>query len=102
MHASPASPGDWHYVLSPDHAFEEMEAYAHPLCFIGHSHYPGIFERAGEDVRYTRDARLAIRADRRYLVNALRADFRLPGVPIRLMLRKGENPFADRKRRPTT
>ena len=69
VHASPASPGDWHYVLSPDHAFEEMEAYAHPLCFIGHSHYPGIFERAGEDVRYTRDARLAIRADRRYLVN---------------------------------
>jgi GTP-binding protein len=41
-------------------------------------------------------------AYRRYLVNALRADFRLPGVPIRLMLRKGENPFADRKRRPTT
>jgi GTP-binding protein len=41
-------------------------------------------------------------AYRRYLVNALRADFGLPGVPIRLMLRKGENPFAERKRRPTT
>ncbi|HMN85609.1 MAG TPA: ribosome biogenesis GTPase Der [Bauldia sp.] len=32
-------------------------------------------------------------AYRRYLVNALRDDFRLPGVPIRLMLRKGDNPF---------
>jgi GTP-binding protein len=35
-------------------------------------------------------------AYRRYLVNLLRADFGLPGVPIRMMLRKGANPFADR------
>jgi GTP-binding protein len=32
-------------------------------------------------------------AYRRYLVNALRQDFDLPGVPIRLMLRKGGNPY---------
>jgi GTPase len=31
---------------------------------------------------------------RRYLVNALREDLALPGTPIRLMLRKGENPYA--------
>ena len=31
---------------------------------------------------------------RRYLVGALRKDFDLPGTPIRLMLRKGENPYA--------
>lgn len=31
----------------------------------------------------------------RYLVNALREDFDLPGVPIRLGLRKRENPYAD-------
>ena len=30
---------------------------------------------------------------RRYLVNALREEFALSGTPIRLMLRKGENPF---------
>jgi GTP-binding protein len=35
-------------------------------------------------------------AYRRYLVNLLRTDFGLPGVPIRMMLRKGDNPF-DRK-----
>ena len=35
----------------------------------------------------------------RYLVNALRDDFRLPGVPIRLMLRKGDNPFEGRKKK---
>jgi GTPase len=30
---------------------------------------------------------------RRYLVNSLRQDFDLPGTPIRLMLRGGENPY---------
>jgi GTPase len=34
---------------------------------------------------------------RRYLVNALREDFDLPGTPIRLMLRKGDNPYARAK-----
>jgi GTP-binding protein len=38
-------------------------------------------------------------AYRRYLVNGLREDFDLAGVPIRLMLRKQENPFEGRKRR---
>ncbi|HLJ65324.1 MAG TPA: ribosome biogenesis GTPase Der [Stellaceae bacterium] len=33
---------------------------------------------------------------RRYLVNLLREDFDLPGVPIRLMLRKGKNPYAEK------
>jgi GTPase len=32
---------------------------------------------------------------RRYLINLLREDFDLPGVPIRMMLRKGTNPFAE-------
>jgi GTP-binding protein len=30
----------------------------------------------------------------RYLTNSLRDTFDLPGVPIRLKLRKGDNPFA--------
>jgi len=34
----------------------------------------------------------------RYLVHGLRQDFDLPGVPIRFMLRKGENPYAGRKK----
>lgn len=32
----------------------------------------------------------------RYLVNSLRDDLDLPGVPIRLLLRKGRNPYAER------
>lgn len=35
----------------------------------------------------------------RYMVNALREDFEMPGVPIRVMLRASENPFASKARR---
>ena len=34
---------------------------------------------------------------RRYLINLLREAFDLPGVPIRMMLRKGRNPYAEAK-----
>lgn len=32
---------------------------------------------------------------KRYLINNLRKDYDLPGVPIRLLLRKSKNPFSD-------
>jgi GTPase len=32
-------------------------------------------------------------AYRRYLVNLMRSEFDLPGVPVRMMLRKGKNPY---------
>jgi GTP-binding protein len=35
----------------------------------------------------------------RYLVNGLRESFDMPGVPIRVMLRAPENPFAGRARK---
>ena len=35
----------------------------------------------------------------RYLTNGLRADFQMPGVPIRIHFKAGENPFEGRKRR---
>lgn len=38
-------------------------------------------------------------AYRRYIVNGLREDFDLPGVPIRLMLRAEKNPYEARKKR---
>ncbi len=33
---------------------------------------------------------------RRYLVNGLREDFNLPGIPIRMLVRKGRNPYVDK------
>ena len=35
----------------------------------------------------------------RYLINRLRGDFDMPGVPIRLMMRKPKNPYASRAKK---
>ncbi len=35
----------------------------------------------------------------KYLINDLRESFDLPGTPIRLLMRKGENPYANKKKR---
>ncbi len=36
---------------------------------------------------------------RRYLVNSLRENFELPGMPIRLTLREKKNPYRPKQRR---
>jgi diadenosine tetraphosphatase ApaH/serine/threonine PP2A family protein phosphatase len=69
VHASPADPEEWHYVLSPNDALVEMGAYPEVLCFIGHSHFPGVFDRDELRVRYTREPELPIQPGHRYLVN---------------------------------
>jgi diadenosine tetraphosphatase ApaH/serine/threonine PP2A family protein phosphatase len=70
VHASPIHPEGWNYVLSLADAEEEMQAFGEALCFIGHSHYPGLFERdAAGAMRYTRAADVELAAGRRYLVN---------------------------------
>jgi diadenosine tetraphosphatase ApaH/serine/threonine PP2A family protein phosphatase len=69
VHASPAEPENWHYVLSPVEARAEMDAYEETVCFIGHSHYPGVFDRHDERVRYTRTPELRVERGHRYLVN---------------------------------
>ena len=33
---------------------------------------------------------------KRYLLNELREAFDLPGVPLRLIVKQGKNPFADK------
>lgn len=69
VHASPAEPEDWHYVLSPVEADAEMDAYEESVCFIGHSHYPGTFERRDGHPRYTRNPEVRLEKGHRYLVN---------------------------------
>jgi len=69
VHSSPAQPEDWHYVLSIHDAQDELAAFTESLCFIGHSHYPGVFDQQGDHVRYTRTPEVRIEKGHRYLVN---------------------------------
>ena len=69
VHASPAEPEGWRYVLSASDAQAEMDAYQEVVCFIGHSHYPGSFDRLDGQVKYHRGPEVRIQDGHRYLVN---------------------------------
>lgn len=47
VHASPAQPQAWDYVLSAHAAQAEFDGFKEPLCFIGHSHFPVIYRLTG-------------------------------------------------------
>ena len=69
VHATPSAPEEWNYCMMIEDAVLEMDAFEEPVCMIGHSHYPGVFEKEDEDIRYTRAPQLRLRSGRRYLVN---------------------------------
>lgn len=41
VHASPAHPEDWDYLVSAEDGFGAFGAFTTRLCFVGHSHLPG-------------------------------------------------------------
>jgi diadenosine tetraphosphatase ApaH/serine/threonine PP2A family protein phosphatase len=69
VHASPSEPEAWHYVLSPAEADYEMGCFEGPMCFIGHSHYPGNFQFDGSRSLYTRQSKVNLEKGKRYLIN---------------------------------
>ncbi len=47
VHASPFQPESWHYVLSEEDLEAAFRSFTEQICFIGHSHFPGIFSEDG-------------------------------------------------------
>ena len=52
VHASPFEPEEWHYIISELDAERMFHHFGEPICFVGHSHLPGVFAEstAGQDV----------------------------------------------------
>ena len=70
VHASPIEPERWHYIHGRTDIEEHFAAFTERLCFVGHSHRPGIFAiRGGRDAARRGESE-ALRPGLRYLVNA--------------------------------
>jgi len=61
VHSSPASPEQWDYVSNADDAVEALRHFEENICFIGHTHVPGIFSPHGRAK--------SISVNEQYLVN---------------------------------
>jgi diadenosine tetraphosphatase ApaH/serine/threonine PP2A family protein phosphatase len=69
VHATPRDPEQWRYILHPSEAATELAGMEETLCFIGHSHLPGVFERNGRSSRLRSFGPLTLEGAGRYLVN---------------------------------
>src|SRR5688572_16880549 len=43
VHASPAAPRDWEYLLDRFDAEPQFAYFSEPVCFIGHTHQPAVY-----------------------------------------------------------
>ena len=70
VHASPAQPGEWDYLVSAADGYEVFGAFATRLCFVGHSHRAGVWSVGSSGRAHEPGAReIELEAGRRYLVN---------------------------------
>jgi diadenosine tetraphosphatase ApaH/serine/threonine PP2A family protein phosphatase len=70
VHASPVDPEEWDYLVGDEDGFAAFAAFATRLCFVGHSHLPGLWSlgSSGPEHRPGRVA-VALEAGRRYVIN---------------------------------
>ena len=70
VHASPIEPERWHYIHGLADIDEHFAAFAERLCFVGHSHRPGVYAISQDRSAARLGLRETLRPGLRYLVNA--------------------------------
>jgi diadenosine tetraphosphatase ApaH/serine/threonine PP2A family protein phosphatase len=70
VHASPAEPEAWDYLLSAEDGFGAFAHFGTRWCFVGHTHVPGVWSLGSSGPGFEPAARhVHAEAGRRYLVN---------------------------------
>ena len=70
VHSSPFEPTNWHYVSTVQAAEKNFDYFEQTVCFLGHSHLPGIFEKKKNDETYSiTPSKLELDPESRYIIN---------------------------------
>lgn len=70
VHASPQQPDEWEYVISAEDGYRAFAAFTTRLCFVGHSHVPGVWSQGSWGRSHEAGAvDIALEPGCRYLVN---------------------------------
>jgi diadenosine tetraphosphatase ApaH/serine/threonine PP2A family protein phosphatase len=69
VHASPACPRDWEYLLDRFDAEPQFHYFEEPVCFIGHTHQPAIYMADPSGCKSLPLSTSALDPTRRYIVN---------------------------------
>ncbi len=69
-HGSLDEPGDFNYMADGEIAFRTFELLETDICFVGHTHVPGVFIKSENNhIRYREDNNISIRQDSKYIIN---------------------------------
>ncbi len=69
VHASPACPRDWEYLLDRFDAEPQFHYFTEPVCFIGHTHQPAVYMADPAGCKSLPLSDVSLDPERRYIVN---------------------------------
>lgn len=74
VHASPRHPDEWDYLMTEEEGFRVFGDFATRLCFVGHSHRPGMWSLGSSGPHHDESfrawpVRIRLEDGRRYLIN---------------------------------
>ena len=70
VHGSLDNPAEFNYIVNVDDARRTMTVMGSSLCFVGHSHYAGIFYSDKGRIMYADGRRIKLSQGEKYIVNA--------------------------------
>lgn len=60
VHSSPEVPEAWEYIIDADDAQSAIKHFDERICFIGHTHVPGIFSPSGRAKSVSKDEKFLV------------------------------------------
>lgn len=70
VHASPAHPDEWEYLMTAEDGYEVFGAFTTRLCFVGHSHCPGVWSVGSAGSEHDPGhVDVTLEPGRRYIIN---------------------------------
>jgi diadenosine tetraphosphatase ApaH/serine/threonine PP2A family protein phosphatase len=69
VHGTLNMPEEFYYIFDVEDAYVTLSQMSNALCFVGHSHVPGIFSFEHNKVEYLESTELKMDSEIRYLVN---------------------------------
>ena len=69
VHGTLESPEKFYYMMTSDDARKNMELMKAPLCFVGHTHVPGIFYSYDDRMGFAPGPKVKIDWNKKYMIN---------------------------------
>ena len=69
VHGTLARPQEFDYMIDGYRAMKSFYVLKQQICFVGHSHHPGVFIEEGKKIDYLESKILKIEKGKRYIVN---------------------------------